>query len=376
MFETLQTDLTQMQIGPYHPLVPQGLKLRVALDGERISNVLLETGLHHRGLEKAMERQSWAAGIMYADRLDPEAAASGELAFCLAVEKVMGLEPPLRAKAIRLILTELNRVSSHLGFLARMARAVSATTALHFILRDRERLLDLFELLTGARYSFCFLRFGGVSADVTDGFIERVLEVCDLIRMRLKEYNDLLTFNQAFLLRVKGQGVISRELAERFNLSGPNARASGLNRDVRKNHPYSGYDRYDLTNPLDVISEGGTDSGDTHRRVLIRILEIEQSIDLLRQITDKLPSGEFQTPLKREPLCVPEGEGFSEVESPRGRLVCHVVSEGGKTPARVHFQGPSVFSLATFNRVCVGERLEDLSVIMAGLDISVSEVDK
>jgi len=374
--EVFATDLSEVPIGPYHPLFPQGLKLRVSVDGEVISGIMIESGFQHRGLEKAIERQPWHAGIMYADRLDPEAAASAELALCLAVESISGVEVPKRAQVVRIILAELNRISSHLGFLAKMARAVGAMTLSHYVLRDRERFLDLFELLTGSRFSFCFLRFGGVSADVTEGFVERVLEACDLIRMRLKEYNDLLTYNHAFVARTHGLGVISETLAKKWSLSGPNARASGLDRDLRRDEPYSGYERYDLANPLTTKSSDFVRLGDTHGRFVLRLMEIEQSVSLLRQATESLPRGEFRNEQIGQSFVPPEGETLVEVETPRGVLGCHVVSTGAEKPHRVQFQGPSLQSLAAFREIVIGERFEDLSVILSGLDISLSEVDR
>jgi NADH-quinone oxidoreductase subunit D len=286
----LKTDLTRWEIGPYHGSLPGPMRLKLKLDGEIVVSGEVETGFLHRGLEKAFELHTWQAAVSYADHLDPEGAVFGELALCMAVEEVAEIEVPPRAQCIRVILSELTRISSHMGFIVRMARAVGAETMVHYVLRDRERILDLFELLAGARFSLNFLRFGGVKADITEGFIERVLEVCDLVQVRLKEYNDLFTFNHAFLKRTIDNGVIRPELIAKYGVTGPTARGSGVSFDVRKAHPYSGYQALDFLTPV----ESGPGSGGAHSRFLVHLREIAQSVAILRQSAERVPSGEFQ----------------------------------------------------------------------------------
>ena len=179
--DSYDSDLTLWEIGPYHGSLPAAMRMSLHLDGEIIVSCNVETGFLHRGLEKACELHPWQAVVSYADHLDPEVAVFGELAVCLAVEEIGDIKVPLRANSIRIILCELSRISAHLAFIVRMAKAVGSETIIHYVLRDREKILDLFELLTGARFSLNFLRFGGVNADVTDGFIERVFEVCEMI---------------------------------------------------------------------------------------------------------------------------------------------------------------------------------------------------
>lgn len=309
--ETLKTDITRWEIGPYHGALPGPMKLRLRLDGEIIVSAEVETGYLHRGLEKALELHSWQASIAFADHLDPEGAVFGELSLCLSVEEVAEIEVPARAQVIRIILSELARISSHMGFIVRMARAVGAETMVHYVLRDRERVLDLFELLTGARFSINFLRFGGVKADITDGFIERVLEVCDLIQIRLKEYNDLFTFNHAFLKRTVDMGVISPEMIAKYGVTGPTARGSGVAFDVRKAIAYSGYEKLDFS----VSVESGPETGGAHARFLVHLREIGQSVAILRQSAERVPSGEHQIARIEKEFAVPAGEGYARIES-------------------------------------------------------------
>jgi NADH-quinone oxidoreductase subunit D len=372
--EALQTDLTTWIIGPYHGALPGPMKLKLRLDGEMVVKAEVENGFLHRGLEKAFELHPWSAGVMYADHLDPESAVFGELAFCLAVEEAAGLGVPERAQAIRLVLCELTRISAHMGFLARMARAVGADTVIHYVLRDREKILDLFELLTGARFSLNFLRYGGVAADVTEGFIERVLETCDQLRIRLKEYNDILTFNQAFLKRTAFLGTLGADRARRHGVTGPNARAGGVAFDARKAHPASGYQRIDFEV---VLGQGAIGAlGDAHDRFLIRLREIDQSLAILRQLADRMPAGEFATVRVTREFTVPPGEAYARVESARGLLGCYLASDGGARPARVQFRAPSANVLLAVPELLEQVRIEDVPVVLASLDIGMAEVDR
>lgn len=367
-------DLTSWEIGPYHGALPGPMRLNLRLDGEVIHSGEVETGFIHRGLEKAIELHPWQSSIIYADHVDPENAVFGELALCLAVEEISETVVPPRASVIRVVLCELSRISSHLSYIVRMARAVGNETLIHYVLRDRERILDLFELLTGARFSLGFLRFGGVRADVSEGFIERVIEVCELIHIRLKEYNDLFTFNHAFIMRTKGVGVISQQMVKHFGITGPNARASGMSFDVRKTHPYSGYDSMDFEVPL---SKGtGRPIGDAHDRFLLRLREISESLEILKQAVDQVPAGEFLQGRMGFEFRVAAGEAYSRVESPRGLLGCHVVSDGEENPNRVQFRPASLAQINLVPRMVIGIRLEDLPPLLASLDFNIAEVDR
>jgi len=372
--ETLPTTPADWVVGPYHSPWISHFRAHFTLDGEIIVRAGLEGGFLHRGLEKALELHPWQSSIVYAGRVDPEAASFAEHALCLAVEKLCELEVPARAQCIRVIVDELTRVSSHLKYIARIAQATSSETMVHFALRDREKILDLFELLSGARFSLSFLRFGGVANDVTEGFIERVVEVCDLIRFRLKEYNDLFSYNQAFLARSAYVGVVEPGFARRCGLTGPNARASAIVADVRKTSPYSGYEQLDFEVPLGQ-GEGGA-IGDAHDRYVIRLREITQSLEILRQVCDALPAGPFASaPVERD-FKVPTGEAYARVESARGLLGCYAVADGSARPTRVQFRVPTGPSWQLAPMLLEGARLQDAPTILASLDLCVSELDR
>jgi NADH-quinone oxidoreductase subunit D len=370
----LKTDLTTWEIGPYHSALPGPMRLRLKLDGEIVVSCEVETGFLHRGLEKACELHSWPSLIVYADHLDPEVAVFGELVTCLAVEEIAGIDVPPRAQSIRLLLAELARISGHLAFVVRMAKAVGSETVIHYVLRDREKILDLFELVTGARFSLNFLRFGGVRADVTDGFIERVLEVCELIRVRMKEYNDVFTFNYSFLQRSSRVAPISPETVRFCGITGPNARASGVPFDVRKDIPYIGYDRLDFIAPLGK-GEGGA-LGDVHDRFILRLREINESMEILKQLVDRIPGGQFLDSPVLKDYPVPAGEAYARIESSRGLLGCHIISDGKSGPSRVQYRVPTVANLMAIPYITPGIRVEDLPVVLASMDLGIAEADR
>lgn len=369
--EVLQTDSTNWVMGPYHPGLPGLMQLKLVLDGELVVSARTETGFAHRGLEKVFESEGWTAGVLISDRLDPEGAIFGELAYCQAVEDLAGIEVSERALFVRTLAAELSRVVSHLGFVARLARTVGAETLFHYVQRDREKFVDLFELLTGARFSLNFLRMGGVVHDVTDGFLERVLEVCAVMRHRFKEYNDLFSYNQAFLGRARATANITPEAAKRVGLTGPNARASGIAMDTRRWAPHAAYSKLDF----DVVM-GEEREGDCHGRYMIRIREIVQSMDIIRQCSEIMPTGSALGLKADEKFKIPIGEGFSRVESSRGLLTCHVLSAGGERPSRVHFRVPSRAPLDLLPEIIPGCQLEDIPLVLASLDLNLAEIDR
>lgn len=376
--ECLKTDLATWEIGPYDAALPGPMKLRLSLDGEVVVSAAYETGFLHRGLEKAFEQQPWRAVVAYSDYLDTDGSIFGELAVCLAVEEIARIEVPRRGQYVRVLLSELGRISAHLGYIVRVAKAMNAETIIHYVLRDRERVLDLFELATGARYTLNYLRFGGIQTDITDGFVERVLEVCELFRVRLKEYNDLFTYNHAFLKRTQGLGVLSADRAAALGVTGPNGRASGHAFDVRKAHPYSGYDLFDFAVPSagGIERDEGASVGDANDRFLLRLREISTSVDLLKQAAEGIPSGEFNYFGWGEKAIIPSGEAYSRVETSRGLLGCHVVSDGGPSPTRIQFRPPSLAHFSAIPELVKGIRLEDLPVLLATLDPGISEADR
>ncbi|MBC7387288.1 MAG: NADH-quinone oxidoreductase subunit D [Cryobacterium sp.] len=312
--------------------------------------------------------------MLIADRVDAETAYSAELAYSMAVEEVCGIAVPRRAQVIRLILCELGRVGSHLGFLARLALATGFETVSHYILRERELVLDLLELMTGRRFNPNFFRFGGVSADITEGFIERIHEATRLIEIRLREYHALMIENRAFVDRLAWQGVLSADAVQLRGLTGPSARASGVRFDVRKAEPYSGYDQLDFRVPIGSGARGTT--GDGFDRVIIRLEEIRESLLLLSHAVDSVPPGEFIGKFPTPDFTVPAGEAYSRVEAPRGLLSCHVVSDGGFHPLRVQWRTPSLVNIEIIPEVLKGVTIQDVPVVLATFDLSIAEVDR
>ena len=362
------------KLGPYHACLPAPMVLRLKLNVDTIVQCEVETGFLYKGIEKIMETRSWQAAMVYADHLDPEAAIFGELVFCMAVEGIMGLCIPPRAQFVRMILAELSRIVSHLAFLVRIAKTVHSEVILHYLLRDREKILDLFELLTGARFSLNFLRFGGVCTDMTEGFLERVLEICDNVHIRMREYNDLFIFNDRFLNRTLCLGVLKPEWVLGCGVTGPNARASGFSWDVRKQNALMGYEMLDFAIPVGTGIRGFL--GDVHDRVVVRLEEMAQSAEILKQLIETVPSGEYLQEGYAHLKSVPAGEAYVRIESARGVLGCHLVSDGSSSPLRVHFRPPSVGHLMVFPALCEGLSSEDLPLVLASLDIGIAEVDR
>ncbi len=374
--EDLRTDWVEWSLGPYHPALPGLLRLKLTLDGEFVVRAQVETGYVHRGLEKAMELHSWQSAIVYASRIDPENAIAGELAVCMAVEEIGKFPVPDRAKAIRLILVELSRISSHLLFIAKMAITVELNTVLHYALRDREKALDLFELLTGARFALNYLRFGGVAADMTEGFLERVLEFCETMRSRVTEYNDLLSYHRVFMQRTVGVGVISDEAVHQYGLTGPNARASGVLLDLRKTAISPEYAGLDFEIPTGNTTSEKKFGGDAYDRFLLRMKELVQSLRILKQSVEAVPQGPYSELICGRDFSLAKGEAYSRLESPRGIFGCYIYSSGGSRPARVQFRTPSALVVSAIPGLVSGLRLEDLAVFMASLDFSIAEVDR
>ncbi len=369
------TDLSRLRVGPIHPDLPGPIALTLLLDGESVVEATVERGFAHRGLEKVTESRLWHVTPAYAARLEPEASAFSELVFCLAVEELAYLTAPPRAQSIRMILCELSRIASNLLSVSHMARLVGSGTFFHYVQRDREKILDLIELLTGARFNLNFLKFGGVKADISEGFVERVLETCEALRYRLKEYNDLFSYNTSFLLRTRGVGQISAAAVQEFGLTGPNAWASGVFADSRIESPYCGYDLVEHQGVTPVVTDPAK-QGDCHARYIVRLQEILASLEILQTVCHHLPVGEFARGKIDKDFAPASGEAYARVESPRGLLGCHVISTGGRSPARTQFRVPSMSVYHALPHVLKGISMEDFPVFLASLDLSVAELDR
>lgn len=372
--EKLHTSVSKFYWGPVDPALPGVFKIEMEAEGDLIRRARLETGYLHKGLEKSTEKRNWFTSIIPVDRVDSEACLAAELGFAIAVEEICNIQVPRRAQTIRLILSELDRIGSHLGFLARLSIATGFETVSHYILRERELVLDLLELMTGRRFNLGFFRLGGVAADITEGFIERIHETTRLIEIRLREYHALMIENRAFVDRLAWQGVLSPEAIHIKGVSGPSARASGVRFDMRKVEPYSGYEQFDFRIPIGTGARGTI--GDGFDRVMVRLEEIRESLLILSHAVDAVPPGDFLAFRTMPDFTVPAGEAFVRVESPRGLLSCHVVSDGGSHPTRVQWRTPSLCNIEVVPDLLRGVTIQDVPVILASLDLSISEVDR
>lgn len=371
MMETERT-LT-LNVGPHHSAAIGPLRLKIRTDGEMVLSGEPEVGYLHRGIEKIGERMTWTGFMPYTDRIDYLAAIHCNLAYALAIEALAQIQVSERAHAIRVITSELNRIASHLLSLGFLANQLGSSTAFMYALRDREKINNLFEMLSGARLTYNYVRIGGVAADVTEGFIEKTYELVDYLLPKLKEYNDLLSNNRVFIGRLANVGVVSLANAVDCGVSGPTLRAAGLKHDMRKVAPYCGYQKYDFDIPVGKGDVGTL--GDAFERHMVRIREIEQSASLIRQALDSLPEGPYLQQLPRI-FKPPKGEAYASVESPRGALGVYVNSTGEKHPFRVRFRTPSFAMLNLFPELLTQVPLSDVATVVGSLDIMVSEVDR
>jgi len=372
MLEELKADQGVIEFGPFNIGLPTPLKIRAILDGEIIVSSEYEFGYSHRGLERLIENQNWSSIIPFSDRMEPESAVFSELVICQAVEQLCNIEVPDRAKYIRIILSELTRIACHLRYIQLVSGTLDCQSLVNYVSRDREKILDLIELVSGSRFSITYLCFGGVVVDVSEGFLERVNEASNLLKQRLKEYESLLSTNHFFKKRLENLAVISKKSVIRYGLSGPNARASGLDCDVRRMAPYSNYDHLNVRKDFSELNS----RGDALSRYLMRIVEINDSMDLIEGAVGKIQSGAYYSDDVQSSFHIPAGEAYSRVESPRGILACHIISDGSMRPRRVHYITPSINSLTALPKTLSGIQIDDATLVLVGLDIKMSEVDR
>lgn len=382
-----------INMGPQHPSTHGVLRLVLELDGEIVVGCTPHIGYLHTGIEKIAESKRYQQVIPITDRMDYLAPLSNNLGYVLAVEKLLGIEVPPRAKAIRVMLTELTRIGSHLVWLGTHAIDIGAMSVFLYAFREREQILDMYEQVAGARMMSSYFRVGGLFADLPVGFEKTVRSFVTSFPDRLAEYEDLLTNNPIWIQRTKGIGVIKPEDAVDFGLSGPGLRACGVPWDIRKSNPYSGYEQYVFE-----ISKGA--HGDVYDRYLCRIFEMRQSVAIVRQSLERLPDGPIvvQDPkltpppkpmvkqsmealihhflLWSEGFRVPAGEVYQSIESPKGEFGVYLVSDGSNTPYRVHFRTPSFVNLQSLPRMVEGRLVADLVAIIGSIDIVLGEVDR
>ena len=358
-----------LNMGPQHPSTHGVFRMVLLVDGEKIVDVVPHIGYLHRGSEKLCEGEQYNQVITLFDRMDYIANFNNEHVYVRAVEKLMGLEVSERSEYIRVILCELNRIASHMLFIATMGLDAGAMTPSMFCFRGRERIQGLFESVSGARMMHNYFRIGGLKEDVPDDFVHQVREVLDLVKKDTEESDKLLSFNEIFLARLKNIAVMSAEDAIDFGLTGPCLRASGVDYDVRKAAPYSVYDRFDFDVPI------GLD-GDCWDRYYLRVQEVYQSIRIVEQALEQLPSGDVASSLGRRLLRPPAGEVYVRGENPRGELGVYLNSDGTDRPYRIKVRPPSFCNLSSLKHMLKDSWIADSVVILGALDIVLGEVDR
>jgi NADH-quinone oxidoreductase subunit D len=383
-----------LNMGPQHPSTHGVLRILLELDGETVLKAIPDLGYLHTGIEKSCEDKTYSQAITLTDRMDYLNPLGNNLAYCLAVEKLLGIEVPKRAQYFRILMVELQRVSSHLVWLGTHAIDMGAMSAFLYCFREREEILKIFEFVAGQRMMTSYIRIGGLALEPPTGWKERVEKFLKMMPGRIDEYETLLTGNRIWLGRLKGVGVINAEDAVSYSMTGPTLRAAGLAHDIRKAFPYSSYEEFDFNVPTRT-------EGDCFARYLVRVAEMRESLKIVRQAMDKFPAeGPFRTeapgiiPPAREKMktemealiyhfkiftegfAPPAGEVYSSIESPRGELGCFLASDGSQKPLRCHFRSPSFINLQALPKLVTGQLISDVIACIGTIDIVLGDVDR
>jgi NADH-quinone oxidoreductase subunit D len=388
-----QEEKVILSMGPQHPSTHGVLRLVLELDGETVVRSIYDIGYLHTGFEKSFEDKTYSQGITLTDRMDYLAPLSNNLGFCLAVEKLLDLEIPPRAQWIRVLLTELTRIGSHLVWLGTHAIDIGAMSVFLYCFREREDLMHIFEMVSGQRMMTSFFRIGGLALEPPIGWLKRVEQVLKKFPGRIDEYEGLLTKNPIWMRRTQGVGVISREDAIALGLSGPSLRGSGVNWDTRKKEPYSSYEKFDFNIPTQI-------GGDVYARYLVRMDEMRESLKIVRQAMDGLPEGPvkanaphivmpdresmktsiesliYHFKIVTEGFHPPIGEVYQSIESPRGELGFYVVSDGSPKPWRCHVRAPSFANLQALPKMIEGCLIADVVACIGSIDVILGEIDR
>lgn len=382
-----------LNMGPQHPSTHGVLRLLLELDGEIVVNCIPDIGYLHTGIEKNMEAKTYQKAEVMTDRLDYMNTMGNNLAYVMAVEKLVDLDVPVRAQGLRVILTELQRIASHLVWLGTSGLDLAAMSMFLYCFREREQILDIFELVSGQRMMTTYFRPGGVWRDVPVEFEKAVRDFIKIFPKRIDEYEALLTKNPLFLDRMLGLGILDSATALSYGVTGPTLRASGVDWDLRKVRPYCGYEQYDFNVP--VLTEG-----DTYARYLVRIQELRESLKIVEQALNKLPLGPVRSENRKfvppprseigvsmeslihhfklwtEGFPAPKASIYSAVESPRGELALMLEGDGGPKPLRVHLRTPSFDNLGVLPQIVKGHLVADLVAILASIDIVLGDIDR
>jgi NADH-quinone oxidoreductase subunit D len=382
-----------LNMGPQHPSTHGVLRVILELDGETVVKAVPDIGYLHTGIEKTMENKTYAQVIPLTDRMDYVACLSNNLAYLLALEKLLDISIPPKAQVVRVLLTELTRIASHLVWIGSHAHDIGAMSMFIYAFREREKLMDIFELVSGQRMMTSYFRIGGLAQDIPEGFESKVREVLNIFPEKINEYEKLLTKNRIWLNRTVGVGKISAQDAIDYGLSGPILRGCGVKWDIRKSNPYSGYERFEFDIPTGK-------NGDVYDRYLVRVAEIRQSLRIIRQALDGIPEGDFVAripgvvlPPKEqvvsniesliyhfklvvEGFCPPVGEVYHSIESPKGEIGYYIVSDGTQKPYRVKVRPPCFVNLSALPKMIEGRLIADVVAVIGSIDIVLGEIDR
>jgi len=373
---TLETQMLEVNLGPQHPSTHGVFQMNVTLDGETITRLKPVMGYLHRNHEKLAENMTYLGSMPFTDRLDYICSMTNNFAYALAVEKLANLEVPERAQYIRVIMAELTRLVNHILLVGFLLNDLGAFfTPVLYAFREREKILDLFEAISGSRMMCNYFRFGGVKVDVTSDFIPRVRQIINNFPKFLDELETLLSENEILMARCQNVGILPEELAINAGITGPMLRASGVPYDIRKVDGYSIYNRFKFRVPIG-------ETGDVYDRYYIRILEMRESLKILDQAIKELPDGEFISKAgalgARSPrnFKAPKGDAYGRIEAPKGELGFYLVSDGTIKPYRYHVRSPSFINLTVLEDMCLGQKVADAIIILGSIDIVLGEVDR
>ncbi len=393
MLETGQDRTMVLNMGPQHPSTHGVLRLVLEIDGETVVRMVPEIGYLHTGIEKTCEAKFYQQVVVLTDRIDYLCPLTNNLCYVLAVEKLLGIDIPPRAQWIRVLLNELTRINSHLVWLGTHALDIGAMSVFLYCFREREDILRIFEMVSGQRMMTSYFRIGGLALDPPIGFFERIKDFAARFPARVDQYEDLLTSNPIWLERTKGVAYLSAEDALALGVTGPSLRASGIDLDLRRDQPYSGYENFHFQVPL-------SNDGDVYARYLLRVQEMRESIAIVEQALQGMPAGPvkadapqvvlpdrekmktemealiYHFKIVTEGFRVPEGEVYQAVESPRGEMGYYVVSDGTAKPARVHMRSPSFANLQALPKMCEGRLIADVVAAIGSIDIVLGEIDR
>ena len=367
----LEGELLEVSLGPQHPSTHGVFRMNVALEGEVVRKLKPVFGYLHRNHEKIGENASYLGSMPYTDRLDYICSMTNNWAYALSVEKLAGIEVPERAEYLRLILAEMTRLVNHTSLLGFLLSDMGAWgTPLMYAFRERERILDLFEALSGSRMMCDYMRFGGCRVDLPPGWLEQARAIVDGFPRFLDEFEELITGNEILMARTQHVGKLSADLAISAGITGPMLRASGVNYDLRKVDGYGIYPRFKFRVPLG-------EHGDTYDRLMMRVLELRESLTILKQAMGELPEGPIQNPkVKLRAFKPPVGEAYGRIEAPKGELGFYLISDGSCNPYRYRVRPPSFINLTILEDMCLGHTVADVMVILGSVDIVMGEVDR